>query len=130
MFCLTVAFAQQPVKVETKGAESKMKVEETASGYLTDLNGKYKIRAGELTIQPGGHIGNHHHAGPGVRMIKSGELTYVAGAKTIVYKAGEYFYESGDVTHEAFNKGKAPVTVVAFEIVPVALKGGSAMPPK
>ena len=130
MFCLTVAFAQQPAKVETKGVESKIKSEQTASGYLTDLNGKYKLRAVETTIQPGGHIGNHHHAGPGIRLVKSGQLTYVAGDKTIVYKAGGYFYESGDVTHEAFNKGKAPVTVVVFEIVPVSLKGGSATPPK
>lgn len=130
MLCLTVAFAQQPAKVETKGADSKNKIEQTASGYLTELNGKYKVRAAELTIQPGGHIGKHHHAGPGIRLVKSGQLTYVAGDKTIVYKAGDYFYESGDVTHEALNKGKAPVTVVNFEIVPVSLKGGSAMPPK
>lgn len=130
MLFLTVAFAQQPAKVDTKGAEAKMKVEEAASGYLTELNGKYKIRAAELTLQPGGHIGNHHHAGPGIRMVKSGQLTYVAGNKTIVYKTGDYFNESGDVTHEALNKSKAPVTVVNFEIVPVSWKGGSAMPPK
>ena len=130
MFCLTVAFAQQPAKVETTGATSITKVEETASGYLTELNGKYKVRAAEITIQPGGHIGKHHHAGPGIRMVKSGELTFVAGDKTTVYKSGDYFYESGDVTHEAFNKSKAPLTIVNFEIVPVSLKGGSAMPPK
>jgi quercetin dioxygenase-like cupin family protein len=130
MLCLTVAFAQQPAKVDTKGAESKIKTEETVSGYLTEINGKYKLRSSELTLQPGGHVGKHHHAGPGIRLVKTGQLTYVAGDKTIVYKAGDYFYESGDVTHEALNKSKAPVTVVSFEILPVSLKGGSAMPPK
>lgn len=130
MLFLTVAFAQQPAKVETTGAASKNAVEQTVSGYLTELNGKYKLRASELTIQPGGHVGKHHHAGPGIRLVKSGQLTYVAGDKTIVYKAGEYFYESGNETHEALNKSKAPVTIVNFEIVPVSHKGGSAMPPK
>ncbi len=130
MFCLTVAFAQQPAKVDTKDVESKMKSEQAVSGYLTELNGKYTIRAGETTFQPGGHIGKHHHAGPGIRYVKSGQLTLVGVDKTTVYKSGDYFYESGDVTHEAFNKGKVPVTVVTFEIVPVSLKGGSAMPPK
>ena len=130
LFCLTVAFAQEPAKVDTKGTEGKSKIEQTVTGHLTELNGKYKVRAGELTIQPGGHVGKHHHAGPGIRMVKSGELTYVAGDKTIVYKPGEYFYESGDVTHEAMNKGKAPVVVVSFEIVPVSQKGSSQMPPK
>jgi quercetin dioxygenase-like cupin family protein len=130
MLYLTVAFAQQPAKVEITGTASQIKSEQTASGYLTELNGKYKLRVGETTIQPGGHIGNHHHAGPGIRMIKSGELTYVAGGKTTIYKAGDYFYESGDLTHEAFNKSKAPVTIVGFEVLPESLKGGSIMPPK
>jgi quercetin dioxygenase-like cupin family protein len=130
MLCLTVAFAQQPAKVETTGAASQIKLEQTASGYLTELNGKYKLRAGETTIEPGGHIGKHHHAGPGIRLVKSGQLTFVAGDKTIVYKAGDYFYESGDVTHEAFNKSEAPVTIIGFEILPDSLKGSSIMPSK
>lgn len=130
MLCLTVAFAQEPAKVEIKGADSKNKIEQTVSGHLTELNGKYKVRLVETTIQPGGHIGKHHHAGPGIRLIKSGQLTFVTADKTTIYKAGDHFYESGDVTHEAFNKDNAPVQIINFEIVPVSLKGGSAMPPK
>jgi hypothetical protein len=33
-----------PVKVETKGLTAKIKFESVLSGYLSDLNGKYKLR--------------------------------------------------------------------------------------
>jgi quercetin dioxygenase-like cupin family protein len=100
------------------------------SGYLTELNGKYKLRATETTIEPGGFVGEHHHIGPGIRYIASGELTYVEGGRTTIYKAGDYFYESGDVTHSAYNKGSSPMVNIIFEILPADWKGGSAVLPK
>jgi quercetin dioxygenase-like cupin family protein len=120
--------AQQPV--ERKGQTSTVKLEEAVSGHLTELNGKYKLRVTEVTFEPGGYIGEHHHVGPGIRFVTSGELTFVQHGKTTIYKAGDYFYEAGNMTHSASNKTSAPVVIIIFEILPPDWKGGTAVPPK
>jgi quercetin dioxygenase-like cupin family protein len=122
------AMAQQ--KVETAGISAAIKLEEVLSGYLTELNGKYKLRVTEVTVAPGGHLGVHHHAGPGIRVVMSGEITFVQAGKSIVYKTGDYFYESGNVVHTALNKTKAPVRVAFIEVLPVQWSGPSLIPPK
>src|SRR5262249_48147770 len=61
-------------------------------GHLPELNGKFKLRATEFTFAPGGYIGVHHHIGPGIRYVISGELTFAEGGQETVYKAGEYYY--------------------------------------
>jgi quercetin dioxygenase-like cupin family protein len=120
--------AQQ--QVERKGITSKVKHEQVISGHLAELNGKYKLRITELTFEPGGYIGEHQHAGPGIRYVVSGELTLDERGKITTYKTGEYFYESGEVTNAAYNRTKSPVTILQYEILPAALEGGSAVPPK
>jgi hypothetical protein len=50
--------------------------------------------------------------------------------KTTTYKTGEYFYEAGNLTNAAYNKGSSPLVLITFEILPVDWKGGSAVPPK
>jgi quercetin dioxygenase-like cupin family protein len=120
---------QERAKVVKKDQDSTIKIEQVISGHLAELNGKYKMRATETIYKPGGFIGEHHHVGPGIRFVVSGELTYLQPDKTTVYKAGDYFYESGDVTHTAYNKTNAPVMVLNFEILPVDWKGSSAVPP-
>jgi quercetin dioxygenase-like cupin family protein len=122
------SFAQQ--KVDVKGVTSKLKLEEMVSGHLSELNGKYKLRVSEITLEPGGFVGEHHHIGPGIRFVASGELTFVQGGKTTVYKAGDYYYESGDVSHSGHNKGTSPLLIIQFEILPADWKGGAAVPPK
>jgi quercetin dioxygenase-like cupin family protein len=81
-------------------------------------------------LEPGGYVGEHHHAGPGIRQVTSGYMTYVLPDKTQVYGPGDFFFESGDVTHTAQNKTEAPMVHVLFEILPVELKGPSIMLPK
>jgi len=130
MFCFTNSFAQEAGKVERKGIAGKVKQEEVASGYLTGLNGKYKLRVSENTFEPGGYIGDHHHAGPGIRVVTAGEFTLVQDGKTTVKKAGDTFYEAGDVSIALQNRGKIPAVLLNFEIVPVDLKGASNMPVK
>ena len=115
-------------KVEKAGQESKVAFEHVVSGHLTELNGKYKLRVTETTYAPGGHIGEHHHSGPGIRLVQSGELTYIQPDKTTVYKAGDYIYESGDVTHTAYNRTNAPVKIINFELLPVDWEGPSPIP--
>jgi hypothetical protein len=64
--------AGTPVKVDTKGLVAKIKFEAPLAGFLTDLNEKYKLRVTELTLAPGGHVGEHNHVGPGIRQVTSG----------------------------------------------------------
>lgn len=119
-----------PVKVDTKGLTAKIKFESVLSGYLGELNGKYKLRVTELVLEPGGYVGEHHHAGPGIRQVTSGYMTYVLPDKTVVHGPGDFFFESGDVNHTAQNKTDAPMVHVLFEILPAEHKGPSIMPVK
>jgi len=126
----SLARGQEPIKVDTKGLAAKIKFENVLSGYLSELNGKYKLRVTELILQPGGYVGEHNHLGPGIRLVTTGYMTYVLPDKTVVYGPGDYFFESGDVNHTAYNKTDAPMVHLLFEILPVDLKGTSLIPPK
>jgi quercetin dioxygenase-like cupin family protein len=121
-----VANAQQ--KVEVKGQTPKVKLSQVVSGYLSDVNGKYQLRVTETTFEPGGSVGPHHHAGPGIRCMTAGELTYVLAGKTTIYKAGDCYYESGNETTSVRNATDKPTVLLVFEILPASLSGGSAMP--
>ena len=122
------ALAQAPAAVEVKGQSGKIKLEEVVSGHLTELNGRYKLRVTETTYEPGGTIGAHHHAGPGIRCLTAGELTYVQPDRTTIYRAGDCFYESGDITHSAANKTDKPVVLLNFEVLPASWSKGSSIP--
>lgn len=84
----------------------------------------------ELTLAPGGHVGEHNHVGPGIRQVTSGYMTYVLPDKTVVYGPGDFFFESGDINHTVFNKTNEPMVHVLFEILPVDLNGPSLIPVK
>jgi len=56
----------RPVKVDTKGLVAKIKFEAPLSGFLSEINGKYKLRVTELALAAGGHVGEHNHVGPGI----------------------------------------------------------------
>ena len=43
-------------KVDVRGITSVVKLEETIFGHLTELNGKYKLRATEVMFAPGGYL--------------------------------------------------------------------------
>src|SRR5262245_3516618 len=122
------AVAQHPV--EMKGVTAKVKLEEVVYGHLHELNGRFKLLVTEVTFEPGGHLGAHHHAGPGVRLVMAGELTFTEGGHVTLYRAGDYFYEPGNVAHTAKNATKSPVRVVFFEIVPADWVGPSTVPPR
>jgi quercetin dioxygenase-like cupin family protein len=122
--------AGSPVKVDTKGLVAKIKFEAPLAGFLTEINGKYKLRVTELTLAAGGHVGEHNHVGPGIRQVTSGYMTYVLPDKTVVYGPGDFFFESGDINHTVFNKTNEPMVHVLFEILPADLGGPSLIPVK
>jgi quercetin dioxygenase-like cupin family protein len=129
LLCLSISGALNIGRIETKDVQPVQRFEQVISGHLTDLNGKYKFRVSEVTYQPGGYVGDHHHAGPGVRVIMAGEFTYVKGDKTTVYKAGDAFFEPGDVTHRAYNRGSTILKVMNIEILPSDFTGSALIPP-
>ncbi len=124
-----VSFAQN-TRVETKDVQPVPRFEQVISGHLVELNGRYKFRVSEVTYQPGGYVSDHNHAGPGIRIITAGEFTYVKGDKTTVYKAGDAFFEPGDVTHRAYNRGTSILKVMNIEILPADFTGSALIPPQ
>ena len=120
--------AAMPQQVEVVGQHATIKLESTISGHLAELNGKYKLRVSEVVYQPGGHIGPHNHAGPGIRCITMGELTYVEGGRTSVFHVGDCFFEPGDINHSARNATLKPTVLLNFEILPTSLVGSSLLP--
>ena len=121
------AHAQQSA-IDLKGFTRKTVEEQVLSGYLADLNGKYKMTVSFFTFEPGGYVGPHHHAGPGYRCVLSGEVTNVEPEKTGVYKAGECYWEAGDVSHIPRNNGDKPASGLIIELLPVSLTGSSLLP--
>ncbi|HZP94328.1 MAG TPA: cupin domain-containing protein [Burkholderiales bacterium] len=129
-FLLNVQAAEQ-LRVDTSGVTAKILYEAPISGgHLPDLKGKYKMRITEITIAPGGHVGDHNHLGPGIRQVTVGEMEYVLPDKTVIYHAGDFFFETGDISHRVNNKTGKPNTHLLFEILPVDLKGPSLILPR
>jgi len=84
--------------VEMKGVKAQKKHEAALAGFFTPINGKLKMRATEIEIEPQGSIGDHLHFGPGIRHLVAGELTLVDAdtGKEQLVRAGDYFDETGD----------------------------------
>ena len=133
LFVALLSVADQPAaeqSVDMKRITSKVKLEEVVSGHLAELNGKFKLRVTEVTFEPGGYLGEHHHAGPGIRFVVSGQVAFTEGGQTTIYRAGDYFYESGAIVHTARNKTPSPARIMFFEIIPAEWQGPSVIPPK
>ena len=116
--------------VEARGITASIKLEEIVYGHLHELNGKYKMRATEVTLAPGAFLGAHHHIGPGVRFVLSGELAFTEGGHTTIYRAGDYFFETGNLAHTAENKKTEPLTVLFFEVLPKDWDGPTIVLPR
>ena len=122
------AVAQE--RVDSRGITSTIKLDEVVYGHLPELNGKYKLRATEVTFAPEGYLGVHHHIDPGVRYVLSGELAFTEGGRTTIYRAGDYFFETGNLAHTAENKTKQPLHILFVEILPSDWAAPTVIPPK
>ena len=122
--------AAAPPMVEMKGVKGSVKLQTPLEGFMTALNGKLDLRASEVEFEPGGEVRDHYHFGPGIRRVLAGELTiiYAGKNKEQLVRAGEYFYESGDVDIWAVNRGSQPARLLIIELVPANLKGPAMAP--
>ncbi|HWQ40256.1 MAG TPA: cupin domain-containing protein [Burkholderiales bacterium] len=126
-----LAQAAEPLKVDTQGVSARILYEAPITGgHLPELKDRYKLRITEITIAPGGHVGDHNHVGPGIRQMTAGEMEYILPDKTVIYRAGDFFFETGDVSHRVNNKTGRPNTHLLFEILPTDLKGASLIVPR
>lgn len=116
--------------VEARGITSEIKLEEVVFGHLAEINGKFKLRATEVTFAPGAYLGVHHHVGPGIRYVLSGEVAFTEGGQTTVYKTGDYFFETGNLAHTAQNNTTLPLRVLFVEILPKDWSAPTVIPPK
>ena len=123
--------AAEPLKVDTRGVAAKILYEAPITGgHMPELKGKYKMRITEISIGPGGHVGDHNHLGPGIRQMTAGEMEYILPDKTVIYRAGDFFFETGDISHRVNNKTAVPNTHLLFEILPMDVKGASLILPR
>lgn len=121
----------QASKVDTKGLTASILYEAVITGgHIPDLRGKFKLRITELVIAPGGYVGDHNHLGPGIRQMTEGEMQYIMPDKTVVYRAGDYFFETGDISHRVLNSSTSPNKHLLFEILPVDVAGPSLILPR
>ena len=116
--------------VEARGITSEIKLEEVVFGHLAEINDKFKLRATEVTFAPGAYLGVHHHVGPGIRYVLSGEVAFAEGSQTTVYKTGDYFFETGNLAHTAQNNTTLPLRILFFELLPKDWSGPTVIPPK
>ncbi len=124
LLALFAAPAARADGVDLKGFHGTVKAELADLGHLSELNGKYRLRVTEVTMDPGGYMHAHHHLGPGLRCVQSGEMKYEIGGKTTIYKPGDCFSETGAMTHESSNVGAGPVVLLNFERLPASLPEG------
>jgi quercetin dioxygenase-like cupin family protein len=115
-------------QVAKQGQHGAVKLEHVVAGHLSELNGRYKLRVTEVTYDPAGFIGDHHHVGPGIRCVTAGELTYLQSERSTVYRSGDCFFESGDISHTAVNRTDRPTVLLSFEVLPADWTEGSAIP--
>ena len=88
------------------------------------------MRITEITIAPGGHVGDHNHLGPGIRQMTLGEMEYILPEETVIYQKGDFFFETGDVSHRVNNKTAEPNTHLLFEILTLDLDEPSLILPR
>ncbi len=67
-----------------------------------------------ITVQPGAHFPQHHHPGPVIVNVASGELTYVGqDCHAEAYPAGTAFVDTGTDVHSAFGSSSEPTVLYA-----------------
>lgn len=121
----------ESVAVDTEGVSARILFEaEIDGGHVPELVGKYKLRVTEISIAGGGHVGDHNHLGPGIRQMTEGTMEYILPDTTITYSEGDFFFETGDVSHRVEDESGAVSKHLLFEILPVDVEGPSLIPPR
>ena len=132
----TPAIAQQAdsnetLRVDTEGVSARILFEAPIDGgHVPGLVGEYKLRITEISIAPGGHVGDHNHLGPGIRQMTAGTMEYILPERVVTYAEGDFFFETGDVSHRVEDVSGEESKHLLFEILPIDVEGASLIPPR
>lgn len=87
------------------------------TGELDSGKGR-PLRMRRITLQPGGALALHNHAGrPAVTYMLQGEMTYhYDDGRDVVVRPGDGFAEGRATTHWGENTGKVPAVWIAVDI--------------
>jgi quercetin dioxygenase-like cupin family protein len=113
------ADATKPVTYGPKGVTDNVLSMVDLSKEKVAIAG-HLMRVRRLEVQPGGIVPWHSHAErPALIYVVSGEIYENASncAVPILHKAGEVARETHATAHWWQNTGKAPVTLLSFDIV-------------
>jgi quercetin dioxygenase-like cupin family protein len=113
------ADATKPVTYGPKGVTDNVLSMVDLSKEKVAIAG-HLMRVRRLEVQPGGIVPWHSHAErPALIYVVSGEIFENASncAVPILHKAGEVARETHATAHWWQNTGKAPVTLLSFDIV-------------
>jgi hypothetical protein len=58
------------------------------------------------------------------------EAHFTEGGQATIYKAGDYYFETGNLAHTAENKTNLPLRVLVVDILPKDWMGTAVIPPK
>lgn len=121
----------EALRVDTEGVTARILFEAVIDGgHVPELVGKYKLRVTEIAIAPGGHVGDHNHLGPGIRQMTEGRMEYILPDHTVTYREGDFFFETGDVSHRVDDESGEVSKHLLFEILPVEVEGASLILPR
>ena len=115
-FGIGVAVGQQ-APTETKGVKVSPPTALDLSQEIDGVQGR-QLRLRVVTVEPGGVVGVHAHAGrPAVAYVVQGTLTeHREDGLVKDRQEGESWSEGKEVVHWAENKGDKPVMVVAVDV--------------
>ncbi|MFN8514128.1 MAG: cupin domain-containing protein [Thermomicrobiales bacterium] len=80
--------------------------------------GAYEVAHTVNDFVPGAQTPLHTHPGQVVSTVLAGEITFITGGTTKVYKMGENFIELPGSVGQARNAGSAPATVLSVYLLP------------
>ncbi len=61
--------------------------------------------------------------------MTEGETEYIMPDRTVTYRAGDIFFETGDVSHRVEDISVKVSKHLLFEILPIDVEGPSLIPP-
>src|SRR5215207_3018029 len=86
---------------------------------VKSVPGSADVALVQVTIEPGGTTGWHHHPGVVLVSVAAGTVTeYDEQCEQTVIQAGEGFVESRDEVHIVHNEGSVPAVLYVTFIVP------------
>ena len=114
---LGIARAQQPAPPPMKGVTVTALQAVDLGPEIEGMAGR-QLRMRKITIDAGGFFDLHSHKDrPGTVYILEGKLTETRGGVAKEYGPGDTWFENKETSHRLDNKGTAPATFIAVDIL-------------